>query len=192
MKLITKVESILFVATKPLTAKNIADLISANVTDTTSALDELEKILNEGERGIQLLRIGNKFQLATHPDNGKLVADYIKSEISGELTRPALETLTIIAYRGPITKAELDIIRGVNCALILRNLLIKGLIDAEENKQSHTTMYQVTFDFLRHLGVTSTSELPNYDKLSSSEVLDQLLEQELNPNQDEQTDKQVK
>lgn len=179
MKLTTKIESLLFVATKPLPIKKIAELCGANATDTRAALDELTTLLNQAERGVHLLNIGDKYQLATHPDAGKLVADYVKSELTGELTRPALETLTIIAYRGPITKAELDIIRGVNCSLILRNLLIRGLIEGEEDKQRRTTVYQVTFDFLRHLGVTATKELPDYETLSSHQVLEKVLKQEM-------------
>lgn len=179
MKLSTKIESLLFVATKPLALKKIAELCGATVGDARTALEELTTTLNQSERGVHLLIIGDKYQLATHPDAGKLVADYVKSELTGELTRPALETLTIIAYRGPITKAELDIIRGVNCSLILRNLLIRGLIEGEEDKQRQTTVYQVTFDFLRYLGVTSAQELPEYEMLSSHEVLEKVLKQEM-------------
>ncbi|MFH0951892.1 MAG: SMC-Scp complex subunit ScpB [Patescibacteria group bacterium] len=184
MNITNKLESLLFIATKPLLLKKIAELCQASESDTTAALAELEKTLNEDDHGIHLLNIGNKYQLVTNPNNSKLVAEYVKSELTGELTRPALETLTIIAYRGPIVKSELDIIRGVNCSLILRNLMIKGLIEGEEIKEQQIMVYNVTFDFLRYLGVNSTKELPDYDKLSSSDVLTKLLNQEINPKEE--------
>lgn len=189
MKLSATIESLLFVATKPLTVKKIAQLIGATIADTQAALEQLGNDLKASNRGIQLLAIGDTYQLATHAEAAKLVASYIKSELTAELTRPALETLTIIAYRGPITKAELDIIRGVNCTLILRNLLIKGLIEASEDSQRQTMIYQVTFDFLRYLGVPSPKELPDYEALSSHRVLEQLLEQELGASAPDQSAK---
>ena len=115
-------------------------------------------------------------QMVTAGYNAKLVKDFIKEETTGELTRAALETLTIVAYRGPITRAELEQIRGVNCAVILRHLLIRGLVESIENKKKMQTTYNVTFDFLRFLGLNQQSELPDYDKLNSSESLQRMLE----------------
>jgi len=118
---------------------------------------------------------GSKYQLASHPDNAKLVQLFLKSDITGELTEPALETLTIIAYRGPMTKPEIEQIRGVNCSLILRNLLIRGLIEKIEHKKVELPRYQVTHDFIRFLGIGSAAELPDYEKLHTHETLDEVL-----------------
>ena len=96
----------------------------------------------------------------------------IEEQIISELTQPQLEALTIIAYRGPITKLELETIRGVNCSLILRNLLIKGLITANGGK------YQITVKFMQHLGISSVEELPDYDRLSKSETIEEVLNKE--------------
>ena len=100
---------------------------------------------------------------------------YAKEEVSGELTKPSLETLTIVAYRGPVTKAELEQIRGVNCSLILRNLLIRGLIEGSFDKVKATTVYDVTHDFVRFLGLAEVEELPDYAKLHNHETLLALL-----------------
>ena len=104
-----------------------------------------------------------------------MVKKFIKSEISDELTKPALETLTIIAYRGPISKAELEIIRGVNCSLILRNLLMRGLIEAGEDRKKMVVLYNITFEFLKYLGLNQLSDLPDFEKLNRNNNLDKLL-----------------
>jgi len=87
-----------------------------------------------------------------------------------------LETLTIIAYRGPVTRPEMEQIRGVNCSQILRNLLIKGLVEMEEkNKEPY---YSISVDFLKYLGVSNIQELPDYDKLHQHESLEEFLEKQ--------------
>lgn len=95
----------------------------------------------------------------------------------GELSRPSLETLTIIAYRQPISKMDLDRIRGVNCALILRNLLLHGLIEGKYDKTKDETYYTVTVDFIRFLGISEVSALPDYDRLSHHDSLERVLQE---------------
>ncbi|MFH1367272.1 MAG: SMC-Scp complex subunit ScpB [Patescibacteria group bacterium] len=187
MSLKTKIESLLFVSLKPLSSQKIAELLSAEKKEVEAALDDLKNETNTGERGLQLMQLGSKYSFSTTPDNAKIIRDYLKDEQTGELTRPALETLTIIAYRGPITKADLDVIRGVNCALILRNLMIKGLIESFEDKEKMTHYYQVTFDFLKFLGLSEVKELPDYEKLNQDENLQKLLHPDL-PSPDNQVE----
>ncbi|MBI3115670.1 MAG: SMC-Scp complex subunit ScpB [Candidatus Kerfeldbacteria bacterium] len=171
------VESLLFAAAKPLSIKKLAGLADAPVEAVQQVLAELKSEYNRDEKGIQIQQHGQQVQMVTSPLAAKTVAAFLKDEQSGELTDPAIETLTIIAYRGPITKAELDHIRGVNCALILRHLMIKGLVEAEEDKEALVTRYHITFDFLRFLGLRSTEELPDYEQLRNDENLQELLAQ---------------
>ena len=178
MNLKSKIESLLFVSLRPLSTRKIAELLKSDSEKVKAALNELNEDLKNGDRGIRLLSIGQSWQLGTDPANSPLVREYLKDEQKGELTRPALETLTIIAYRGPIAKAELDIIRGVNCSLILRNLMIKGLIEAVADKEKMETFYQVTFDFLKFLGLSRPQDLPDYEKLNNDENLAKLLHPE--------------
>ena len=110
----------------------------------------------------------------TAPTTTAVAQEFVKEEMTGELTKPSLETLTVIAYRGPVSKPELELIRGVNCSLILRNLLIRGLIEEISDKQ-RGRRYQITMDFLKFLGVSSPSELPKYQELNAAEMLQQLL-----------------
>lgn len=171
----SKIESLLFVASRPLGLKKITELVGGEKEEIEKALGEL---VSEGEssgRGVQVMEIDGEYQMSTSPDSSRMVKDFLKDEITGELTRPALETLTIIAYRGPISKPELEQIRGVNCSLILRNLMIKGLAEVKTSDKSGEALYNITFDFMRYLGIKKTGELPDYDKLSKSEILEKVL-----------------
>src|SRR5689334_13393494 len=119
----SQIESLLLVATRPLSLKRLGELTNRSVEEVTTAVEALSQKYNTDDSGLQVLRHAGSVQLVTSPLNSKVVTDFLKEEQAGELTRPSLETLTIIAYRGPISKIQLDTIRGVNCALILRNLM---------------------------------------------------------------------
>jgi len=175
MTLAAKIEALLFISPRPLSLNKLAQLTGTQVEQVEAAIKAISVACETESRGLRLLRHGQSVQLVSSPDAAKLVAEFIKEEQRSELTRPALETLTIIAYRGPIAKVELDTIRGVNCSLILRNLLIKGLIEASEEKRTMTTKYSVTFDFLRWLGLNSVEGLPDYHQLNKDVSLDKLL-----------------
>jgi len=153
----------------------LAGLTKSDKDKTIQAIKELMNDYNQYNRGVAIQKIGDKVQMVTGPDNAKMIQNFIKEETTGELRRPSLETLTIVAYRGPITKAELEQIRGVNCSIILRNLLIRGLIEGKENKKNMQMVYNITFDFLKFLGLNQQSELPDYEKLNSSESLEKIL-----------------
>jgi segregation and condensation protein B len=176
-KLKSQLESILLVSSKPISFGKLSEIIGAKKEEIISQLNKLSQEYEESKRGMRLLLNNNQVQLVSSPDNAKLVQGYLKDELTGELTIPSLETLTIIAYRQPVTKAELEQIRGVNCSLILRNLLIRGLVEAEYNKQRVVTEYNITMDFLKYLGINSVKELPDYEKLNSNENLLKLLNQ---------------
>ncbi len=180
MSVKSEIESLLFVSSRPLSAKRLAEATGHDKKDVQAALDELAAEYDARENsGVIMLRSGDEVQLATSPDHADTVKNFLKDETFGELTRPALETLTIVGYRGPLTKAELEQIRGVNCSLILRNLMIRGLVDTEGGKAddpSAPATYRVTFDFLRYLGIRKTDELPDFDALSSDENLQKLLD----------------
>lgn len=175
MNLTGKIESLLFVASKPLSVKKIAELVGADESSVKKEVETLKQLYNTEERGIQIAQHASSIQMVTSPLNARVVAEFLKDERSGELTRPSLETLTIIAYRGPLPKSDIDLIRGVNCSLILRNLMIRGLVNSFEDKEHMSTMYEITFDFLRHLGVRDVSELPNFASLRHDEHLEKLL-----------------
>ncbi|MDO8669122.1 MAG: SMC-Scp complex subunit ScpB [Candidatus Buchananbacteria bacterium] len=174
-KLKNNIESLLFISHKPLSIKELSKSISANLKEVTDVLADLEKEYQAKDGGIVIIKIDDKYQLATSNDSSEAVKKFIKSEVTGELTKPSLETLTIIAYRAPISKAELELIRGVNCSVILRNLLIRGLIEAKEDAKKMTVFYSITFDFLKYLGLKKIEDLPDFEKLNRNNNLDKLL-----------------
>jgi len=173
MSVKSQLESILFVAIKPLTPKELANLTGEKIEEVKTALEELAADYNNSGRGLALIQNNNQYQLTTAADNSSLVKDFLKDETNGELSQPSLEALTIIAYRGPIAKIELEKIRGINCSLIIRNLLLRGLIEEKFNKTKNENYYTVTNDFIRFLGLNSLSDLPEYEKLNKLEALNQ-------------------
>jgi segregation and condensation protein B len=158
-----QIESILFYKTEPLTLKWLGDFLSVSPEEITTALDQLRSSL-EGH-GLALIEDNGAVVLGTHPETSSLIERLHVKEITSELSRSALETLSIILYRGSATKADLDYIRGVNSQFMLRNLLIRGLIQKEvDAHDKRRPRYHVTHDTLSFLGVTDRSQLPGYDE----------------------------
>jgi len=175
--MLSQIESILFVAAKPLTVKKIARAVNVSEAEVGAALERLRQKYNQPDSGVSLLTTNEEWQLVSHPANRQVAEKFIKAEVSGELTRPQLETLTVISYCGPITKPELEQIRGVNCGLILRNLLIRGLVKENEDPANLLPTYEVTMDYLRHLGLNDLRELPDYQSLHDHDYVIKILEQ---------------
>ncbi len=171
-----KIESILFAAGKPLSLKKLAELLQVDKKEITAVLESLTERFT-GDSGLRIIQHGEEVELATAPEYTDLVRQFLKKEELGELTRPQLEAASVIAYRGPITKAELEQIRGVNCSLILRNLQIRGLV--EELSDGALPHYQITFGFLKFLGLKQIDDLPDYQRLHNPESLEQILNQSL-------------
>ena len=169
-----KLESILFVASKPLSLKKIVKVLETTDQAVESALVELSSKYNQPDSGIIILQNRQEWQMVSNPENREVAENFLKAEVSGELTRPQLETLTVISYCGPITKPELEQIRGVNCSLILRNLLLRGLVKTTEQENALLPKYEVTMDYLRHLGLNSITELPNYQELHKHPYLEEV------------------
>jgi segregation and condensation protein B len=175
MTLKSQIESLLFVSAKPISAKQLALIMKSDEKMVMAAGDELVSEYKTIGRGIQIVRNGPKYQMVSSPENSSIVQEFIKDETTGDLSRPSLEALTIIAYRGPIAKMDLDRIRGVNCAMIIRNLLLRGLIESKLDKKKMETYYSVTFDFIRFLGLNDISELPDFETLRQHDSIDRVL-----------------
>ncbi|OGH69366.1 MAG: SMC-Scp complex subunit ScpB [Candidatus Magasanikbacteria bacterium RIFCSPLOWO2_02_FULL_44_11] len=174
MPLAQQLEAMLFVASKPLAVKRMAKIVEAKENDVTEALEKLVQKYDRSS-GVVLLRNNDEWQLVANAEMKVITEKFVKAEVSGELTRPQLETLTVISYCGPITKPELEQLRGVNCGLILRNLLIRGLV-READGDGLLPVYEVTMDYIRHLGLTSLDELPEYAELHNHSFVTQALE----------------
>jgi len=171
----SQIETLLFISAKPMTVRQLAELTAKPEKEVAVACEELVAACKTESRGVQVIKDGLKYQMVSAPENAKLVQEFIKDETTGELSRPSLETLTIIAYRGPVSKIDLDRIRGVNCSLIIKNLLMRGLIEAKADKKKNETYYTVTLDFIRFLGVNDVQELPDYERLHKDDTIDRML-----------------
>jgi len=175
----TKIESLLFASPKPLSLKWLYGFITKNDEKMSreafdTAIEELKAKYNIPESGVQIIQSGDDIQMVTNAVASDLVKKFLREDMTGELTPASLETLTVVAYRGPIAKSELEQIRGVNCSLIIRNLLIRGLIVGDDMGNGQT-YYRVSVDFLKYLGLTATSELPDYARLHAAENLESIL-----------------
>lgn len=160
-KLTSQIESVLLFKNEPVSAKEISTLIGAKENEVYSALKSLQSFYRE--RGIVIVTDGEYYSLGTHPSNSALIEGIQKEELSRELGRAGLETLSVILYRGPISRREIDQIRGVNSGFILRNLLIRGLIERTESMAGERSFsYKPTLKLLEHLGVASREELPQF------------------------------
>lgn len=178
MSLFSQIESILFVASQPLSYSVIAKALDADVAVVQEVVEQLRLRYNTTESGLHVFVVDETVRLGTNPDNIEVVEKFTKDEVAGELTKAQLETLTVVAYRGPITRPELEQIRGVNCAIILRNLQIRGLVDERNDDQALAPVYVISFEAMRHLGITSVEELSEYDVLRAHPHLDNILSEE--------------
>lgn len=175
MNILVKIESILFVASKPISFRQLAQAVGKSETDVREVIETLRMKYNRDDSGIHIFVDDDHTQMGTNPDNSDVIESFVKNEAGGELTKAQLETLTVIAYRSPITRPELEEIRGVNCAIILRNLLIKGLIDEKQDDEKVALVYSISFDAMSYLGVVSVNELPDYESLAQHENLENIL-----------------
>ena len=152
--------AVLFVASRPLMPSELSAATGIPVEDVEH---ELELLLTATSgNGIRLSVLDGKFQLVTAPQAATAVRNFLRDESASDLSKPALEALAIVAYRGPLTKVEIDNIRGVASDAMIRNLLARGLI-VEAGKSSESgrpNLYAISHSFLQHFGLTSTSDLP--------------------------------
>ncbi|HKK54552.1 MAG TPA: SMC-Scp complex subunit ScpB [Patescibacteria group bacterium] len=185
MSLKSQIESLLFIAAKPLSLNDLNKILTKDKKAIKKALIELRDIYHQNESGLQIIEQSKKYQMVSSADNAKLVQKYLEDETSGELSQPSLEALTIIAYRGPISKTELERIRGVNCSLIIRNLLLRGLIEEKNSASGEDKIYNVSLDFIRFLGIESIEQLPDYERLNKDQTISDFLAGTLNSDSSE-------
>ncbi len=172
-----KIEALLFAAGKPLAYPKLFRLLDAKETIIKNAVKELKEEYIRGKRGIHILDRTNTVEMVTNAAYGSVVSGLLSFEKEEQLSPSVLETLTIIAYRGPITRAQVELIRGVGSQYALRNLVIRGLViqkqDSEDFRQS---MYEISEQFLKHMGITSVEELPEFSELSKQTSFEEYLE----------------
>jgi segregation and condensation protein B len=155
------VESLLFVASEPVPVTQIAEALEVKLAEVEQALTELnaEIVL----RGIRVQRKGEKVQLTTQPECAPYVEKFLGLDLTTRLSKPALETLAIIAYQQPVTRAQIEHVRGVNCDAVLATLLNRGLIEELGRLETagRPIQYGTTFAFLQHFGLRGLEDMPS-------------------------------
>jgi len=175
VELLALVEALLFVADEPASVNRLAEALEATTTQVERALEELEASLEE--RGLRLQWVGSRVQMVTAPQAADAVERFLGLGGRRRLSPAALEALAIIAYRQPISRPQIEAIRGVNCDSVLRTLLTAELI--EEVGRAETVgrpiLYGTTFAFLQHFGLSRLEDLPRLElvELSSGEAADE-------------------
>lgn len=159
-----QIESILFWKAEPVKISDLAKILEISVEQVNEAVVTLNISLEN--RGIELLNNSNEISLITAAENGPLIEKLLKEELNKELSKAALETLSIILYKGPMKRSEIDYIRGVNSQFIIRNLMIRGLVDKEQNPDDERGFfYKASADLLNFMGIKSVFEMPEYEKV---------------------------
>ncbi len=164
MPLDAHIEAILFYKNEPLSVPELAAITEKSEEEVKDALARLEERLAHG--GLVLNSLEGEYTLGTSPSASPIIEKMVKDDLSRDLGKASVDTLTIILYYGPIAKADIDNIRGVNSGFMLRNLLIRGLISREPNPQDQRSfIYKPTLELLSYLGIKNINELPEYDSL---------------------------
>ena len=166
-ELMSAVESLLFVSGEPLTLKEISSILKTNISHTQEILEALSKEYEDVSRGIKLININNSYQLVTKPQNSDYIHELVKGNTRQFLSQASLETLAIVAYKQPITRIDIDEIRGVKSDSAVQNLLEKGLIKERGrlNVPGRPILYVTTEEFLRQFGLVDLEELPSLQEL---------------------------
>jgi segregation and condensation protein B len=167
-----QIEAVLFFSGEPVSKTKLVEILKTSSNEIKTALKELEIRLEN--RGVILITKDNLVSLGTSPEVSGIIESIQKDEVNRSLSRASLETLSIVLYKGPITRAQIDYIRGVNSSFILRNLYIRGLIEKSENpNDSRSYLYKASMDLILSLGVSKIEDLPEYDEYKKEiEVID--------------------
>ena len=175
-KLAAVIEGLLFVASEPVAVSYLASVVECPAGQVEAALEQLRA--HYQNRGVRLQRQGQKIQLVSAPEMAPYIERFLGLSLSGKLSTPAMETLAIVAYRQPITRPEIEAIRGVNSDGVLRTLLSKGLVEevGRLDTVGHPTLFGTTFEFLRYFGLEKLDDMPELElpeePLSGSEAPD--------------------
>ena len=156
------IESILFVSGRPLEYDELRKLLDIDASALEEGLAALARQLESHERGIRLQRLGTQVQLVTAPENARYIAALLGLPMTARLTTAALETLSVIVYRQPITRAQIEAVRGVNSDRALASLIQHGLVVEIGRAQTigRPALFATTPEFLQQFGLTSLDELP--------------------------------
>lgn len=156
-------ESLLFVADEPVTVSRLAQALEVTPSEVEAALETLQSEYRD--RGMRLQQDGDRVQMVSAPEAASYIERFLGLELRSRLSSAALEALSIVAYQQPVTRAQVEAVRGVNCDSVLRTLASKGLIEQVGRLASvgRPILFGTTFDFLKFFGLGSLDDLPPLD-----------------------------
>ena len=157
-----RIEAILFVAGDAVSVRDLARALRIGEKDLGIILDQMKDEYDYGQRGFLLKRFGNNVQLATRPLYSEDVVRLLQPVQQQSLSQAAMETLAVVAYRQPVTRAEVEQVRGVKCDYSLQSLMMKGMIEEAGRKDTigRPILYRTTDKFFSHFGIRNLEELP--------------------------------
>ncbi|MEA4906327.1 MAG: SMC-Scp complex subunit ScpB [Anaerolineaceae bacterium] len=166
--LVACLEALLFVAAAPVSIAQLAESLDIKAQEVEAGLKALSERFQQ-QRGLRIQQHTGRVQLTTAPEFASQIEKFLGLEASARLSRAAVETLAIVAYRQPITRPGIDAIRGVNSDGVMRSLLSKGLLQETGRAEGpgRPILYGTTAEFLQHFGLTSLAEMPPYDEVES-------------------------
>jgi segregation and condensation protein B len=178
------IEGLLFASGEPLSLNRMAELLNESKESIENSILELLMDYQNDNRCFDIIKKGNEgqilYQIVTNKNISVLVQKLNNTVLEGDLTKGALEVLSIVIYRGPLNRSEIDEVRGVNSSYILRALTLRGLINRYQNPNRKSEyLYEVSFDMMKHLGLNNVESLPEYEKLhnfSLKEILKDAIE----------------
>lgn len=162
------IEALLFVSGDPISIERLKDVIGVNKQQLELALEGLKKDYAESNRGIQVIEIAGGYQLSTRIEMAPWIKEMEKVKAASRLSKPGLETLAIIAYKQPATRAEIELIRGVDAAGVLKTLMERKLVKIVGRKEvaGRPMMYGTTREFLQYFGLSDLTGLPTLKEFS--------------------------
>lgn len=163
---ISAIESLLFAAGEPLSAKDISKILYDDLDFIKDVLGEMgDRYDKTSSRGIKLIKLNDMYQLVTKPCNSDYVQRLLKKNVRQSLSQASLESLAIVAYKQPITRVEIDEIRGVKSESALQRLIEKGLIEETGRLDiaGRPILYGTTNEFLRYFALNDLNELPSIE-----------------------------
>lgn len=164
VELAQQVEALLFALGRPLSRKELAAMLGVDAKTLELALAEYLK--DQSSRGVVCIDDGRELELRVAPEAAKLIEKVRKEEFAREIGRAGAETLAAVLYRGPLTRSEIDFIRGVNSSQTVRTLLMRGFLRRVPNpKDERSFLYEPTTELLAELGITDRDELPDYTEV---------------------------
>ena len=163
--LVGQLEAVLFASDAPLPTERIAEVLEISPLDARAALDALRVGCDEPGRGLSVVEVGGGWRLVTRPEHGGVLMSLQRLRLKSRLSRAAVETLTIVAYRQPISRPEIEQLRGVQSDSVITHLLERRLVRIVGRKSTpgRPVLYGTTREFLEHFGLRDLDELPPFE-----------------------------